>query len=107
MSEFEVASTPFELGKDDADKWMVIHEVHREFGGPEEGGWYYDTGEVEASIPLHDFDDEDIAMLHHLMKKAFPNTGSSSSVVPREAEYRITYSETRGEDYPQVRPHYE
>lgn len=86
--------------------WMNIYEVDREFGGPEEGGWYYDTGEVEVSIPLHDLDADEVFALYNLMLKAFPRTGASSSVVRREGDWRIVFSDTRGVNYPEERPLY-
>lgn len=89
------------------DRWLVVYEVDREFGGPEEGGWYYDTGEVEVSVPLHDLDEDEVFNLFTLLLKAFPNTGSAGSVAKREADYRITFSETRGVNYPEEPPHYE
>lgn len=89
------------------DRWMNIHEVDREYGGPEEGGWWFDSGTVEVAIPLHDLDEDEVFTLYNLMLKAFPNTGASGSVVRREGDWRITFGETRGADYPEVRPHYE
>ena len=32
--------------------YVNAYEVTREYGGPEEGGWYYDAGEPMASVPV-------------------------------------------------------
>lgn len=32
---------------------VAFYEVDREYGGPEEGGWYYDTGRFVRAIGLH------------------------------------------------------
>lgn len=32
--------------------WMNVYRVRREYGGPEEGGWYYDAGILVASVPV-------------------------------------------------------
>lgn len=89
------------------DNWLVVHEMSREYGGPEEGGWYYDAGEVEVNLPLHDLDDDEVFALYNLALKMFPQTKSRFSVAPRERDFNLTFSETRGEDYPETRPHYE
>ena len=39
------------------DKWprfVNAYRINRRYGGPEEGGWWYDTGQLLASIPCHD-----------------------------------------------------
>lgn len=41
--------------------WVVVYEIDREYGGPEEGGWWYDTGRLVASACLdHEADSDDI-----------------------------------------------
>ena len=31
---------------------VALYEVDRAFGGPEEGGWWYDTGELRRPLAL-------------------------------------------------------
>lgn len=31
--------------------YVNVYQVNRRFGGPEEGGWYYDAAEIHASFP--------------------------------------------------------
>jgi hypothetical protein len=90
----------------ETDKWLTVHELSREFGGPEEGGWWYDSGEVEVSIPLHDMDEDEVFTLYTLLQKAFPRTHYSSSVAPRGGDWSISFGETRGENFPEERPYY-
>jgi len=33
-------------------KWVNVYSFGRAYGGPEEGGWYYDTWEVVESFPV-------------------------------------------------------
>ena len=35
---------------------LAFYEIDREYGGPEEGGWWYDSGTFVRAIALH-FDD--------------------------------------------------
>lgn len=36
---------------------LAFYEIDREYGGPEEGGWYFDSGTFVRAIGLY-FDDE-------------------------------------------------
>lgn len=38
-------------------KYVNVYQVGRAYGGPEEGGWYFDHGVPVASIPV-EFDDD-------------------------------------------------
>jgi hypothetical protein len=41
--------------------WVAVYETGREYGGPEEGGWWYDTGRLVASACLdYEADADDI-----------------------------------------------
>jgi hypothetical protein len=33
--------------------YVNAYRVSRAYGGPEEGGWWYDVGEPMASVPIH------------------------------------------------------
>ena len=33
--------------------YVNVYNVYQAYGGPEEGGWYYDIGEPLASIPIN------------------------------------------------------
>ena len=33
--------------------WVTIYETNRTYGGPEEGGWWYDYGTVLATVPFN------------------------------------------------------
>ena len=33
-------------------KWLAVYEIHSEYGGPEEGGWYYQAGTLVASASV-------------------------------------------------------
>ena len=32
---------------------LAFYEIDREYGGPEEGGWYYDSGTFVRAIGVH------------------------------------------------------
>ena len=31
--------------------WLAVYEIDRAYGGPEEGGWWFDTGRLVACVP--------------------------------------------------------
>ena len=34
-------------------RWVAIYLVTREYGGPEEGGWYFDAGELVTDVEIY------------------------------------------------------
>lgn len=86
--------------------WVVVHEVGREYGGPEEGGWWYDTGRVVYRRRV--MPDESQADQLAQAERLFDTTTSHRfSMSRRGTDYRASVGSDRGEDYPEVRPHYE
>lgn len=80
-----------------------IYFVTREFGGPEEGGWYYDQERVKSSVP---YTEANHAVLENEVAGMNEGRRPLSSVLST-GEYRLLKEDTQGEDYPKVRPHYE
>ena len=85
--------------------YVNTYEIDRAYGGPEEGGWWFDTGSIVKSVRC-DTQDEAEAMTDR-RRLAHPNTGDASSVTYRGGEYRTRIEPVRGIDYPEHRPHYE
>lgn len=86
--------------------WLNVYNVQRCYGGPEEGGWYYDAGELLLSVPLLDCIDE--AAVRAELEKEYSNEGRYPAYsVLSDGAYRITRSFEQGRNYPEERPHYE
>lgn len=91
------------------EKWFVnVYEVSREWGGPEEGGWFYDAGRAVQSheVPA---DEEVIGALVEKLRAEFPDAGNrfSAASARLDADYSIAVETHRAADYPTERPHYE
>lgn len=88
-----------------ATLYVNVYEVDRHYGGPEEGGWYYDAGDPVESHPV---DTEGAAdrLVEHL-EQEYPRTDSSSSVIYRGGDYRVWIEDHPAKAYPEVVPHYE
>ena len=95
-----------------AGPWFVcLYLIDRAYGGPEEGGWYYECGQPEPTQHLRVFDTIEEARAYVMSLKPVEvemNAGRPdiSSVLSRGCyDFRIA----RGwpEAYPANRPHYE
>lgn len=83
------------------DHHVNFYEVARSYGGPEEGGWYYDTGTLVSDELFPDLASgiaraEEIKADFEIMDK---RVGRGS--------YLIRVERKIGKDYPEYRPHWE
>jgi hypothetical protein len=63
-------------------RYVNVYAVQRSYGGPEEGGWWYDVGTVEQSVPAAT--DADVDRLVDALALEFPTTGHRYSVLGGE-----------------------
>lgn len=103
-----------------AELYLNAYRVTRAFGGPEEGGWWYDVGEPLASVPLPAFyrsgpdglrpravpDEEDLSRRR---LETFFGTGSSENQWRRLSGVWIVFvvEDRFARPYPARRPRYE
>lgn len=95
---------------------VAVYMEDRAYGGPEEGGWYYDCAELcmepEAAQYLRGFKDEGEAYtyaidLHNILSKWNEGRPSTSSVLS-EGRYAAIVSEGMPKPhYPETTPRYE
>lgn len=95
---------------------VAVYETDRRYGGPEEGGWYYDAGELRRVVRV--FRPHQKVQAYSLARRINraldykrrqdPHYRSPSSVLYAgghlEAE---VHKNTAPEFYPERRPHYE
>lgn len=62
----------------DNRRFVNVYELSRDYGGPEEGGWYYDSGFPVLSIETTEEYAEAIA---DMLWEVFPNHGNRYSVI--------------------------
>jgi hypothetical protein len=75
--------------------YLNVYDIGRVYGGPEEGGWWYDTGIPVASIPFEEGDKLIEAVTVYLENRY---------QAPR---YRVIPEDKFAEYFPLVKPHYE
>lgn len=89
-------------------RWVNAYDTNRSYGGPEEGGWWYETGQLLATIPCTT--DEEVAtalaQLNRILRPQFEGNHPIGSVLC-EGVLHIIEEEETGADYPTERPHYE
>jgi hypothetical protein len=85
--------------------WVNAYLIDRAFGGPEEGGWWYDTGHLLASVCAHQREaDEWVARLtedHADADGPYPIDSVLS-----QGKLLVVVEDFPGQSYPEVRPGY-
>ena len=94
-------------------RYLNVYIVDRAYGGPEEGGWWYDYGVPYASVPLG----EDDGPAYHqpaVQKAAWKRWVKASnedrpqvSSVSSEGIYVIRFEQGMAAAWPTERPYYE
>lgn len=94
-----------------AGPWVVcLFLVDRAYGGPEEGGWYYDTGTPVVTEHMRAFANRDEARAYRrsldpVVKDMNEGRYPISSVLS-EGRYAFELCEGLPEAYPSERPYY-
>jgi hypothetical protein len=100
-------STNMYVTPEGAQQWFVgVYSVGRSYGGPEEGGWWYDTGELVQQTAVNSYDEAE-EVRQRLYDGEFPDTGKSSSVLGGD-DFRIAIGiEPHAKSFPDTKPRYE
>jgi hypothetical protein len=85
--------------------YVNVYEIDREYGGPEEGGWYYDSGRVVDSRQVHGASQQAAAVRE--FQARYPRTNKAGTVLYAGGDYRVRVEDAPGANYPTERPHYE
>ena len=85
-------------------KFVTAYEYGRAYGGPEEGGWWYDVGEPITSICC--LTEQDVEDAFAKLRRVYPSTGNASSVLGGE-DHIVLIDDHPGRPFPEYRPHYE
>ena len=95
----------------DVTKYLAVYELHRSYGGPEEGGWWFDGGELVYCEPVApDATDEQITARREALKAEWfdPEARPVSSVIYSGGQYGV-YIENGipARHFPEEHPRYE
>jgi hypothetical protein len=81
--------------------YVNVYSVDRSYGGPEEGGWWFNSGTPVAAVPVSTEGEEVVATQR--LRALFPLSKRPWC----QTDYRIVLEPNWPEPYPAVRPHYE
>lgn len=84
--------------------YVSAYEVERHYGGPEEGGWWFDSGTLVDVVKC--FNRDQAEHVWDLLKDIYPNTGKRYSVLGGE-DYSVSIEEKLIPFFPSQRPRYE
>ena len=91
-------------------KFVNVYDVNQQYGGPEEGGWWYSVGRFLKSRPCRTrAEAEKVAerwkrYLDHIFNDPRGSRANLSSVLC-EGRLVVHIQDHPGEDYPNQRPH--
>jgi len=85
--------------------YVNVYELDQSYGGPEEGGWWFQTGTVHHGFHLTNRIEAEV--LVELLREKFTDEGYRSSVMPRGTDYSVRLEPTPAVNYPSERPYYE
>tara|TARA_Y100000310_G_scaffold334394_1_gene414078 strand:- start:838 stop:1470 length:633 start_codon:yes stop_codon:yes gene_type:complete len=104
LTEFELIYSP-----EKPFSWYVnTYLCDKGYGGPEEGGWYFDCGVPVESIGCNSHLDGRLKQIEINKRNDELNQNRPEiSSVSSEGRYYATIEKKMGEAYPKTKPHYE
>ena len=87
--------------------YVNVYKLNRCYGGPEEGGWWYDMG-----APMHELSEvhdnrADALAADDRLSEVFLDNGHRFSVRPGDDDYLVTMESSPPAPWPAERPYYE
>jgi hypothetical protein len=84
--------------------YVNVYELEQGYGGPEEGGWYYEAGEPVASVPFDTLREAEAERDRLVVR--FPPGKNRYSVAPRGTDYGVYIEGHFAAPFPQHTPRY-
>lgn len=104
-----IGGTAFVMNDNPQRRWYVnAYEQDRAYGGPEEGGWWFDWGTPLASIPVHNLEEAKQAydLLYDRLSEEYDDGRDIHSVL-HSGSLAIRTEIDVAEMYPEETPRYE
>lgn len=107
----EECERPLRSDRYDGARFVNIYEVNRGYGGGEEGGWWYDYGQIVKSFPVEgdrqNAQDAMIAVQKVVDEWNDDGRNRDISSVNCEGNFQCWIQDHPGRDFPDRKPHYE
>lgn len=91
-------------------KHVNVYELWQHYGGPEEGGWWFVSGEVKHGVAVPDIEVNDfVALMRELYPEGDRNDSRTCywSVAYNGGDHRVLVEDHEAEEWPTEWPHYE
>jgi hypothetical protein len=87
--------------------FVNVYALGREYGGSEEGGWWFDTGSVVLSITCES--EEHAQAVQSLLSELYVDHRNRFSVIyyRKAPDYGVYVEDVPARDFPEHTPHYE
>lgn len=90
------------------DMYINVYHVRMEYGGPEEGGWWYDTGRPVESRRVAPSDNIEVVLAQTREKYEAENKGLPPKwSVNSTGVYEVRQERQPAKPFPEDTPHYE
>ncbi len=92
------------------NRYINIYELDQHYGGPEEGGWWYDSGTPVYTMALPEGTEEDAALAAvDALREVYRYEGRlTKSRYPHDGyDYSVVLEDEPAKAYPESRPYYE
>lgn len=89
--------------------WVNVYVLERCYGGPEEGGWYYEAGYPYLWVDVSEMNEDARIELADALERAYPNEGKRSSVLYGKGgyDYQVVIEDHEARQWPEEAPRYE
>src|SRR5688500_13825341 len=89
-------------------RYINVYIIEREYGGPEEGGWWYDVGTPQGvSLVVNTISAPEVQELWDLLSEKYPTRGARYSMAPSDEDYVVKLETHPPREWPEERPYYE
>lgn len=85
--------------------FVNVYALDRLYGGPEEGGWWFDCGEPVESVEVAD--DREARVVQVRLEHKYPRTGDRGSVAYRGGDYAVWVEDHPAAHWPEHYPVWE
>jgi len=115
LNDIELMELAGQAARLERHTWIVaVYETELAYGGPEEGGWWYDMGSLVRIVRMFPSEDRAYWYARRLNRKLHsrvigPNQGKreKSSVLSDGVYEAGVHQDHAPRSYPATRPHYE
>ena len=84
--------------------YINVYKVIKCYGGPENGGWYYNQGTLLQTVPV--CSNDNVKAIKHSLQKSYAHI-KQGNVYRGGSALLVSVDEQMGADYPTTKPTYQ